>query len=281
MNRIFWIILIITILTPGLTAWSQKVSDPEASDGFQAVLRQDTLHVTPAMVDSIRNTPVIEEFRHEMESVVLVPKGQWIAGISFGYDQGSYNNYQFLVLEGINADTYSVQVNPKLLYAFKDDMAAGIKFGYTRALRKLESADIVLGEDTDYGMDHIYSLSHNYYGTLLFRNYFSLGRTRRFGIFNEVQLQFGGGQSKLTQGRGQSLTGAYETNFQTSIGIMPGIVVFLSNYSAIEVNVGVLGFNYRQTKSVKDQIYVSHRKSQSANFRINLFSIQFGAAFYL
>lgn len=269
MSKSFWIAIILSILTPGFAARSQTA------------FNTDTLHVTPAMIDSIRNTKVIEEFQHEMESVVLVPKGQWIAGISFGYDQGSYNNYQFLVLEGIKADSYSVQVNPKLLYAFKDDMAAGVKFGYTRALRKLESADFVLGEDTEYNLDHIYSLSHNYYGTLLFRNYFSLGRTRRFGIFNEVQLQFGGGQSKLTQGRGESLTGTYETNFQTSVGIMPGVVVFLSNYSAIEVNVGVLGFNYRQTKGVKDQIYVSHRKSQSANFRINLFSIQFGAAFYL
>ena len=146
---------------------------------------------------------------------------------------------------------------------------------------KLASADIVLGEDTNYDINHLYSLSHNYYGTLLFRNYFSLGRTRRFGIFNEVQLQLGGGQSKITTGRGESLTGTYERNFQAGIGVMPGLVCFLSNYSAVEVNIGVLGFNYRHTKSIKDQIYVSHRKPQWAIFKINLFSISFGAAFYL
>lgn len=281
MNRVFLTLLISIVLTPGFVARSQTAFMQDMGNHPSETVVADTVHVTPAMIDSIRNTRIVEEYHREMESVVLVPKGQWIAGISFGYNQSNQNSYQFLVLEDIKSDTYSVQVNPKLLYAFKDDMAVGVKFGYTRSMMKLENADIVLGADTEYNLDHIYSLSHNYYGTLLYRNYFSLGRTRRFGIFNEVQLQFGGGQSKLTRGTGESLTGNYETNFQTSVGIMPGVVVFLSNYSAIELNIGVLGFSYRKTKSIKDQVYVSHRKSQSANFRINLFSIQFGAAFYL
>lgn len=276
MNKSFWIAIIVSILTPGLTARSQTVSDTRRS-----AAATDTLHITPAMIDSMRATRPVAEFERKLESVVLVPKGQWIAGISFGYSQSDQNDYQFLVFEKINGDTYNVSVSPKLLFAFKDDMAAGAKFSYTRSLVKLASADIVLGEDTNYDINHLYSLSHNYYGTLLFRNYFSLGRTRRFGIFNEVQLQLGGGQSKITTGRGESLTGTYERNFQAGIGVMPGLVCFLSNYSAVEVNIGVLGFNYRHTKSIKDQIYVSHRKTQSANFKINLFSISFGAAFYL
>lgn len=256
-------------------ARSQTVSDTRR---FAAAT--DTLHITPAMIDSMRLERPVTEFERKLESVVLVPKGQCIAGISFGYSMSDQNDYQFLVFEKINGDTYNVSVSPKLLFAFKDDMAAGAKFNYTRSLVKLAKADIVLGEDTNYDINHLYSLSHNYYGTLLFRNYFSLGRTRRFGIFNEVQLQLGGGQSKVTTGRGESLTGTYERNFQASVGVMPGLVCFLSN-SAVEVNIGVLGFNYRHTKSIKDQIYVSHRKTQSANFKINLFSISFGAAFYL
>ncbi|MDE6792921.1 MAG: hypothetical protein K2J48_07555, partial [Muribaculaceae bacterium] len=77
------------------------------------------------------------------------------------------------------------------------------------------------------------------------------------------------------------LTGNYERNFSLDLGLAPGLVVFLNNYSALEVNIGVLGFSYTATKSIKDQIYVSRRNSKSANFRINLFSIQFGVAFYL
>ena len=59
------------------------------------------------------------------------------------------------------------------------------------------------------------------------------------------------------------------------------MIMFLNNYSAIEVNVGVLGFNYSHTRATTDQIYVANRSSKSANFKINLFSITFGVAFYL
>ena len=108
-----------------------------------------------------------------------------------------------------------------------------------------------------------------------------MGKSKRFGFFNEVQLQVGGGQSKLCNDSGDDLTGTYEKNFSIGVGVSPGIVMFLNNYSAIEVNVGIVGFNYTHTKATTDQIYVSDRKSSSANFKLNLMSISFGVAFYL
>lgn len=241
----------------------------------------DTLHITPAMVDSIRVNRQMEPFEREMESVVFVPKGQWITGLSFSFTQSNQNKYQFLILENLSADTYSMRVTPMLAYAIRNDMALGLKFSYTRSLTKLANADIVLGQDTQINFDHVYSLGHNYYATAFYRNYFSLGNSRRFGFFNEIQLELGGGQSKLTRGVGDALTGSYERNFSLDVGIVPGLIVFLSNWSAMEVNVGVLGFSYRTTKTNRDQIYVAHRHVKSANFRINLFSITFGTTFYL
>lgn len=246
-----------------------------------APLRQDTLHITPQMIDSMRNAREVHPFERKIEQNVFVPKGQWITGISISYTQSNQNDYQFLIFQGISGDTYSFRVSPMLMYAFKNDMAAGAKFSYTRSLTKLEKADVVLDSETEYNLENLYSLSHNYYATLLFRNYFSLGHSRRFGFFNEVQLELGGGQSKLTKGRGESISGNYERNFNLSVGVVPGLIMFLSNYSAIEVNIGVLGFNYRTTKTISDRIYVARRHHKSANFKINLFSITFGATFYI
>ena len=115
----------------------------------------------------------------------------------------------------------------------------------------------------------------------VFRNYISFGRSRRFGLFNEVQLQIGGGESKIANGRGKDLTGTFERSWDVNVGLAPGLIMFLNNYSAIEVNVGVLGFSYNHTKSVTDQIYDASRYGKSARFKINLFSITFGVAFYL
>ncbi len=222
-----------------------------------------------------------EQFERDIVSVVFVPKGQWITGLSVSYTQSNQNKYQFLIVEGISGDTYSFKISPMVAYAFKNDMAAGMRLSYGRSLTKLESADIILDAETDYNVENLYRLSHSYTAYGIYRNYFSLGRSKRFGMFNEVQLALGGGQSKIMVGKGEDLTGSYERTFSFDIGLTPGICVFLNNYSALEVNIGVLGFSYSEAKTITDQIYVARRHSKSANFKINLFSISFGAVFYL
>lgn len=222
-----------------------------------------------------------QEFKRKLEQVAFVPKGAWIPGVSVSYSQSDQNKYQFLIFENLNGDTYSFKVSPTLMFCFKDNLATGGRFSYSRQRTRLSSADIVLGEDMEYNVDNLYSISHNYLGTALFRSYMSLGRSTRFGLFVEAQLQVGGGQSKLCNGSGSTLTGTYERNFQCNVGIAPGLSVFLTNYSALEVNVGVLGFSYNHTHSLSDQIYHANRHTQKANFNVNLFSITFGVMFYI
>lgn len=222
----------------------------------------------------------IPVFERGIQQLKFIPKGQWIAGVSVSYAQEHADNYTFFVIENLNGDTYSFKVSPTVLYAFKDNLAIGGRFAYQRTRTQLDSGLLNLGEGTNFDVDHLYSIGHNFYVAGVFRNYLSIGSSMRFGFFNEVSLQLGG-QSKLTNGVGDDFSGTYETNFSLSVGLQPGMVVFLNNYSAVEVNVGVLGFNYRHTNSTRDQIYESHHNSKSANFRINLFSIQFGATFYI
>ncbi len=237
----------------------------------------------PETLQAISLTPSdsIKPFKRDIETVTFIPKGQWITGVNVSYAMSDQNKYQFLIIENLNGDTYSFKVSPMLLYAFKDNMAAGGRFAYQRSRTQLDNADFVLGEDTSYNVDNLYSISHEYFGMAVYRNYFSLGRSLRFGFFNEIQFQIGAGQSKIINGRGDDLTGTYSRNFKLNVGIAPGLIMFLNNYSAIEVNVGVLGFAYTKAKATTDRIYDASYDTKSANFRINLFSISFGAVFYL
>lgn len=221
------------------------------------------------------------EFKRGLEQISFIPKGQWITGVSVSFSQSNQKNYQFLIVESINGDTYTFKVSPMLLYCFKDNLAAGGKFAYTRSRTRLDNATVVIDSETDYNVENLYSISQNYSAMAVFRNYISFGRGRRFGLFNEVQLQIGGGESKIANGRGKDLTGTFERSWDVNIGLAPGLIMFLNNYSAIEVNVGVLGFSYNHTKAVTDQIYDASRYGKSARFKINLFSITFGVAFYL
>ncbi len=221
------------------------------------------------------------EFKRGLEQISFIPKGQWITGVSVSFSQSNQDNYQFFIVEDMSGDAYTFKVSPMLMYCFKDNLCAGGKMSYTRTRTRLDQARMVIDSETDYSVDNLYQISHNYSAMACFRNYISLGRSHRFGFFNEVQLQLGGGESKIINGRGNDLTGTFDKSWNMNIGLAPGMVMFLNNYSAIEVNVGVLGFNYSHTTSKTDQVYLASRESKQANFKINLFSITFGVAFYL
>ncbi len=234
-----------------------------------------------AMLTGASPTNAQEHFKRDLEQVSFIPKGQWIAGVSVNYAQSNQNNYQFLILEGVSGNAHTFKISPTALFCFKNDLAAGGRFSFENSRVKMDEGSLKLSEDTHFDADNLYSIRSNYFATALFRNYFSLGNSKRFGFFNEIQLSLGGGRSKLSNGSGDTLTGTYERNFSLDIGLTPGFIMFLSNYSALEVNVGVLGFGYTHTRAVTDQIYVSNRNSKHANFKINLFSISFGVMFYI
>ena len=158
------------------------------------------LSATPA-------TRAQEQFKRGLEQFSFIPRGQWITGVSVSFSQSSSDNYQFLVVEGLNSDSYTFKVSPMVMYCFKDNLAAGGRVAYKRTLMRVDKARFVLASDTDYNIDNLYSLSHSYSGMAAFRNYISFGNNKRFGMFNEVQLQIGGSQSKLCNGSGEDLTG--------------------------------------------------------------------------
>ncbi len=222
-----------------------------------------------------------EKFSRGIEMNKFIPKGQWITGVNVSYTQSDQSNYQFLIIENIKGDTYSFKISPMLLYAFQDNLAAGGRFSYSRSRTHLDNASVIIDSETSYDINNLYSISHNYSGYAAFRNYISLGNSMRFAFFNELQLRIGGGQSKIINGTGDDITGTYQRSFDIGVGLTPGMMMFLNNYSAIEVSIGVLGFNYSSSKATTDQIYVAHTDYKNANFKINLFSISFGVVFYL
>ena len=101
-----------------------------------------------------------------------------------------------------------------LMFAFKDNLAAGGKFSYERTMANLDRGDIVIDSETDYNIDNLRQVSSNYFATAAMRYYISLGTSTRFGLFNEMQLKLGGGESKIINGSGDDITGTFEKTFR-------------------------------------------------------------------
>lgn len=222
-----------------------------------------------------------QEFVRKIEQHTFVPKGQWIVGNSVSYSEYSGKNYKFLLIDGMRGRGYTFKISPVLCYTIKDNMAVGGRFQYKRSLNRIKHVGVNIDEDMSFDVNDLYELSHSYSGVAIMRNYISLGNSKRFGLFNEAQLIVGGSQSKLVNGEGENLTGTFETSTDMQVGLSPGLVAFINNYTAVEVSVGVLGFSYSRTRQTTDQVYVGERSSGRANFKINLFSIGLGVAFYI
>lgn len=222
-----------------------------------------------------------QKFERGIELHTFVPKGEWMVGNSISYSEYNAKNYKFLVVDGFDADGYSFKISPVVAYAVKDNLALGGRFSYVRSFNKIDRLSVSLDDETSFSLEDIYSLTHSYSGCAIMRNYISLGSSQRFALFNEIQLKLGGSQTKLVNGKGNDLVGTYETSMDIGIGLAPGMVAFVNNYTAVELSVGVLGFNYSKTRQKTNQVYIGEHASGSASFRINLFSISLGIAFYL
>ncbi|MEG1612094.1 MAG: hypothetical protein RRZ83_03175 [Alistipes sp.] len=213
---------------------------------------------------------------------VIVPKGQWVLGANASYSTHTNKSYTFFVIDDIESSGYTVRVSPLLAYALSDNMALGVRGTYARTNLTIDKADLKFGDDTsgtEIKVDNYKSVKHSYTVAACWRQYIPLGHSKRFAIFTEMQLGAGGTQSIFTAG--QPVTGTYESGYTLALGVSPGLLAFATNNVAIEVNIGMMGLTYSNVKQVHNQVSVGHRSSSTLNFKVNIFSIGVGVAFYL
>lgn len=106
-------------------------------------MRQKAIIITLALAAIAGGKVQAQEFKRQIEQSTFVPKGQWIAGSSISYSEHTEDNYQFLIIDGFKSDGYTFKVSPLVCYAFKDNIAAGGRFAYSRSLINLNSATLL------------------------------------------------------------------------------------------------------------------------------------------
>lgn len=235
------------------------------------------LFLVLAAVCSVR----AQEFKRNIELTTFVPKGQWVVGSSVSYSEHKEGNYQFLIIDGFSSDGYTFKVSPLVCYAVKDNLALGGRFAYSRTLFKMDGLTLNIDDDNQFDLSDLYQLKHSYSGMAIMRNYISIGTNKRFALYCETQFEWSGSESKVVTKNGESVTGTFSKSTNVGIGVAPGIVAFVNNYTAVEVSIGVLGLDFGRTKQLTNQVYTGTTSTSSANFKINLFSIGLGLAFYL
>ena len=223
----------------------------------------------------------VQRIDREIQKHVFIPKGQWMFGGTVSYSEHDENNLNFTVLKNIEGLGYDFKVSPYVGYFFANNMSAGVRFAYNRTYLDLENFDLNLGEDFNINLEDVYYLEHKYEVSGFFRSYMPIGRSKIFGLFNELRLTYGYAQGKNSTGSGVTYDGTYQTTHNLEIGFAPGITAFVTDFAAAEVSMGIMGFDFKWQDQKTNQVETGKRRTSSGNFKINLFSINIGMTFYL
>ncbi len=229
------------------------------------------LCLVPARAD--RNDRGITSLQAQGEP--FLRKGGWILGGSASASGQSGDKYRLAVIGGINNTGYNVSVKPTFLYAIADDMAIGVSGVYRRASFDLSSAALeAMGASID--VEDYFNIGHNYGGAFIFRKYLTLGQQGRFALFVDAQMQLTGGQSKVTDRQNGSIKGTYQTSWDVSLGVNPGLSAYITNHLVMGASVGIFGIDYTHSKQIHNQVSDGTRGSFTGSYTLNLLSPSIG-----
>ena len=238
------------------------------------------LVVIAGSAEAQRGKRAIKRIDREVQETVFIPKGTWMMGGSVSYSEHDEGNLNFLIMEDVEGKGYNFSVSPYVGYFFRNNIAAGFRFTYNRDYLDLGNMDINLGDIT-ISFDDLYYLEHKYEASGFLRTYIPIGRSKIFGLFNEARITYGYGKGKNSTGSGTTYDGTFQTVQNLQIGFAPGLTAFITDWSAVEVSVGVMGFDFKWIDQQSNRVEEGSMRTSSGNFKINLFSINIGMTFYI
>ena len=97
-------------------------------------------------------------------------------------------------------------------------------------------------------------------------------------MFNEVELALSGGNSDFHRPFNGEMRETHTTSFQTALNFSPGVCVYILDQVSFNVSLGVFGLYIKNEKQKVNGEKLGSRTTSGANFRFNIFNINFGIA---
>ncbi len=213
---------------------------------------------------------------------LIIPKGQWSFGLTASYGEFNTDDIQILsILKNFDLKVKAYSLKPSISYFFRSNQSIGIKFDYTRSSVDLDNMTFDFDSDLNFSLRDISYYSQSYTASINYRNYIGLEPEKRFAIFNEVDLGFGSGSSRFKRLYNNEPRDTRTNITRASLNFSPGLCVFIMDYVSFNVSFGVFGLHMTNEKQTTDGIEEGSRFSSGANFRFNIFNINFGMAVHI
>lgn len=208
---------------------------------------------------------------------LFIPKGKWAFGLTASYGSLSTDDSQILSLvENVDFKGKIYSIKPFLSYFIRNNQSIGIRFNYSRGIGDLSNLSVDFDDDLNFDLRDVSYYTMSYSTSVFYRNYIGLNRSNRFGVFNEVDVAVGSGSTRFKRMYDGKPRDTKTTITQGSINFSPGVAVFIQEFMAFNVSFGVFGLNFRREHQLTDGVDEGTRFTSGANFRFNIFNINFG-----
>ena len=276
MKHIIRIVLAVTILLSALSASAQRIvrkSEVAAtrSDSIEKVIvNGDTI----AIVLKERN---FGRFDRGLFNYIFIPKGKWGFGLTASYGELNTEDSQILsLLKDVNFSGKMYSIKPYISCFFKNNQSLGLRFNYTRGIADLGNLAMDMGDDLSFSIRDVSYYQQSLVVSAFYRTYVGLDPSGRFGLFNDVDLGFGSGSSRFKRLYAGEPKDTRTNVTQGTLNFSPGVCVFLQDYVSFNLSFGVFGLNWRKEHQTTDGVDEGTRSTSGANFRFDIFNINFG-----
>lgn len=223
----------------------------------------------------------INRFNDNGEKKVFIPKGSVMFGGMVGGSSVEGDNINFLILKNINnLEGYYLSAAPYIGGFVADNIAIGGRFRYNRYMANLGNLDLNLGEDMNISLKDLYAINHKYEGSFFTRFYIPFGNSKIFGMFVDANVTYTRSQGKNTTGSGADLDGTFQEGQSLGLFVNPGLCIFMCDFVAAELGIGIFGVDYSGTRSITNQVETGSITSKGANLRINPLKLDIGVTFF-
>ncbi len=221
-------------------------------------------------------------FDRGLFNYMFVPKGQWSFGMQASYGEFNTDDIQLLsILKDFNIGVKAYSLQPSIAYFFKSNQSIGINFNFTRMYVDLDGMSFDISDDMNFNLSDVSYYSQNFSAAIAYRNYVGLGRAGRFAVFNEVELAFGGGASRFNRQFDGAPRDTRTNSMTCALNFSPGLTIFIMDHVSFNVSFGVFGLKLHHERQWTDGVFDGSRFSSGANFRFNIFNINFGMAAFI
>ncbi|MDE6265837.1 MAG: hypothetical protein K2M07_00605 [Muribaculaceae bacterium] len=221
-------------------------------------------------------------FDRGLYNFMFIPKGQWGFGLTASYGEFNTDDVQVLsILKDLDLKIKAYSIKPSISYFFDNNQSVGLQFNYSRTITDLSGLTVDFDEDINFSLRDVSYYSENYAASAFYRNYVGLGTMKRFAVFNEVELSFGSGTSRFKRIYNDEPRDTRTNSTTAALNFSPGICVFIMDNVSFNISFGVFGIQMKHDKQWVDGVKAGSRTTSGANFKFNIFNINFGMGVYI